>query len=33
MVQSENYFHQETHPNTFMLQNYDADTLRIHELH
>jgi len=31
--QSGDQFCQETHPLTFMLQNYDADKLRTHELH
>jgi len=31
--QSGDKFRQETHPLTFMLQNYDADKLRTHELH
>ena len=31
--QSGDQFRQETHPLTFMLQNYDADKLRTHELH
>jgi len=31
--QSGDQLRQETHPLTFMLQNYDADKLRTHELH
>jgi len=33
MVQSGDQLRQETHPLTFMLQNYDADKRRTHELH
>jgi len=33
MVQSGDLFRQETHPLTFILQNYDADILRTNELH
>jgi len=32
MLQSGDYFREKTHPLTFMLQNYDADKLRTHQL-